>query len=153
MRRSPFSSVTWFLFFLKNKSIRSFSFDELNSSMFSTQLNRVNQINKMLFYFKWYFFFISIINSYSLIIIVAVFNFYHLRSSRFSIIMIFEQQNSRTTEFSNSRIFEQQNSRTAEFLNNKIFDFQSFRWSHDVHAFYLSSIVNSKHLAWTTALF
>ena len=68
--------------------------------MFSTQLNRVNQVNKMLFYFKWYFFSISIINSYNLIIIVAVFSFCYSRSSQFSIIMIFEQQNLRFSKSS-----------------------------------------------------
>ena len=63
--------------------------------MFSTQLNRVNQINKMLFYFKWYSSSIPTINNYNLIIIVVVFNLCHLRSSQSSIIMIFKQQNFR----------------------------------------------------------
>ena len=100
MRRSSSSSVTWFLFFQKNKSTRSFSFDELNPSMFSTQLDRVNQINKMLFYLKWYPSFISIIYSYSLIIIVVAFDFCHFRSSQSSVIIILEQQNSRFSKLS-----------------------------------------------------
>ena len=54
----------------------------------------------MLFYLKWYSFFTSIINSYNLIIIADVFNFYHFRSSQSSIIMIFEQQNLRFSKFS-----------------------------------------------------
>ena len=68
--------------------------------MFSTQLDRVNQISRILFYLKWYSFFISIINNYNLIIIVAVFSLYHFRSSQSSIIMIFEQQNSRFLKLS-----------------------------------------------------
>ena len=100
MRRSSSFFVTWFLFSQKSKSTRSFNFDELNSSMFSTQLNRVNQVNKVLFYFKWYFFFTSTINSYNLIIIVVVFNFYHSRSSQPSVIMTFEQQNLQFSKFS-----------------------------------------------------
>ena len=54
----------------------------------------------MLFYFRWYSFFISTINSYSFIIIVVVFNSCHFRSSQFSIIIIFEQQNFRFLKFS-----------------------------------------------------
>ena len=100
MRRSSFFFVIWFLFSQKGKLTRSFNFDEFNSSMFSTQLNRVNQISKMLFYLKWYSFFTSIINSYNLIIIVAVFNSRHLRSSQFSVIMTSEQQNFRFLKFS-----------------------------------------------------
>ena len=68
--------------------------------MFSTQLNRVNQINRMLFYFKWYSFFISIIYSYNFIIIIIVFDFCHFRSSQSSIIIIFKQQNFRFSKFS-----------------------------------------------------
>ena len=100
MRRSSFSSVTWFLFSQKSKSIRSFSFDELNSSMFSTQLNRINQISKMLFYLKWYSSFTPIIYNYNLIIIVVAFDFYHFRSSQSSVIIILEQQNFRFSKFS-----------------------------------------------------
>ena len=54
----------------------------------------------MLFYLKWYSFFILIINNYNLIIIVALFNFYHFQSSQFSVIMISEQQNFRYSKFS-----------------------------------------------------
>ena len=100
MRRSSSPSVTWFLFFQKDKSTRSFSFDELNSSMFSTQLNRVNQVSRILFYLKWYSFFTSVIYSYSLIIIVAVFDSCHFRLSQSSIIITFEQQNFRFSKFS-----------------------------------------------------
>ena len=68
--------------------------------MFSTQLNRANQVNKVLFYFKWYFFFISVIYNYSLIIIVAVFDSCHFRSPQSSVIIILEQQNFRFSKFS-----------------------------------------------------